>query len=952
MIKQILTFVMILISFNAFADDPDDSGCISSLAEISEQRYNSTCASKDLFLTVTNITTDYSSAVDRIQNSSYITDESEREYRIIRLQKQKEQSKKILENKKSIIDILFSIEVMSMTLFFALCSYLVKVNMVEDLLPGNIVIMFLIVIIFLLFSQSTNVISKFAGNLAMSVGNTTHRFVADVLVKPIELDKRDLKIDVNQEVSVLLREIYKMNVCVNNNQKLLLESVHAEDNHKSLSEQSKIKEVFNRKHEVFHTFVEKSNFEGKRIIYVPSNKRNQLNLLSEINFHNCGNITFNELTTSKQTKKMAEEYRVLEEVIEAAISKDYATGWTRIKNRFLAENDKSEQLVLLLRVYANELKKAIVFGYGHYKVKNNVMTVDNFNNDNFKSILSNADKFYANVNEEVCLKNEQYVSDSKELVENFNDNSESISNYDCIKIDNEGAVSIVTDKEYDIEKELSDIESAASMLQMKSNNIFSADVAAISKEYQKLIDLFEEEIIDVYDLEKKIVDYYNAGIYALPKLLTVNGEEMRKYSQSFSVINSNAIINTDALTPYFSSAKEEVKSSFDFYKFEDVTMHFPDLVIESADPSAISQKVKEIALSNSSEETKTTDMVLEEGMFASFQKVSTDLRALTCEGGRVKNCGDILADYDHEKVYDDTSILLKNIGADMIIKGVGIQIVSNYVALFNPNGGLAGDAYHQATDAVGNFGNILATFGAVSLALGTALEVLEAIPSFVVMTALWAIIVLMALLPYIVTILPLIAIQSSITLRSFAKSTSMIVISPFLPLRVLVNYVATALIVYIVVIFLKMLFPVVTTMFFGGFSNSFDNEIIITIMSYLSLFFTIIAMYFVVKKTIEMSLSFLERLTSPEVFARTAEDGLKAFSNAVSTAIMHKALVRKLGINNKNAKGLAKREAFKTKEEKIEDKMNERRKQLTEKEAAIKREKSRDERNNPSENEE
>lgn len=560
-------------------EQPTDEDCIDTDADLSEitnksfSEHFTICKSLDKNVQLNNVFDDISDQEENIFTSNQFITEADAARKNAEQAVIQETGDLVFELNNDLVDffkshgglVTYTILGMLLSGLYGLKRYNSQEHSIIDIVAKSVAIFALIMFFGLVVSQS-QWFQKGWSRVTMLTGNGFIKNFEAKQINNVTSIKRKVTADFNNQAQIQMESLFKTNICLSNNRKEMLH--HKELTLNGYGDVSQLVSFYKGKNEPYFPRVEPRN---ERVIKYHYNNLSQYPTISGIELKGCG---FLPIKSTKFSGELAEIMRSVDfsnALFDAIVSNNFESGWTKISDKFDELNPVSDQMAKnrktqLLVAYKKEFIKGLIAGAVLFDEKTGEPIKTDFSN--FNKLMEQADEYYRYINKSVCIVNNEILIETNKRLPEFMQTGE-MAFYYCMDLNKE-TPTLVTKNLYIPEsgsvqhksskrvEKLNDVEREVK----KARNFFKASRQELADSYEKVQDVYSEELDKIYNINQTLIEYYNCGSRCVQKFWKTVYHDNPELRHLYSVSGFFFKFDYSKSLPYFNSS---VDASVDNY---------------------------------------------------------------------------------------------------------------------------------------------------------------------------------------------------------------------------------------------------------------------------------------------------------------------------------------------------------------------------------------------------
>ncbi|EJG1824387.1 hypothetical protein BOJ00_RS23280 [Vibrio parahaemolyticus] len=560
-------------------EQPTDDDCIDTDADLSEitnksfSEHFTICKSLDKNVQLNNVFDDMDSQEENIFTSNQFITEADAARKNAEQAVIQETGDLVFELNNDLVDffkshgglVTYTILGMLLSGLYGLKRYNSQEHSIIDIVAKSVAIFALIMFFGLVVSQS-QWFQKGWSRVTMLTGNGFIKNFEAKQIGNVTSIKRKVTADFNNQAQIQIESLFKTNICLSNNRKEMLH--HKELTLNGYGDVSQLVSFYKGKNEPYFPRVEPRN---ERVIKYHYNNLSQYPTISGIELKGCG---FLPIKSTKFSGELAEIMRSVDfskALYDAIVANNFESGWTKISEKFDELNPVSDQMAKnrktqLLVAYKKEFIKGLIAGAVLFDEKTGEPIKTDFSN--FNKLMEQADEYYRYINKSVCIVNNEILIETNKRLPEFMQTGE-MTYYYCMDLNKE-TPTLVTQNLYIPDSGSVQHKSAKRVEKLndvsrevkKAHNFFKASRQELADSYEKVQDVYSDELDKIYNINQTLIEYYNCGSRCVQKFWKTVYHDNPELRHLYSVSGFFFKFDYSKSLPYFNSS---VDASVDNY---------------------------------------------------------------------------------------------------------------------------------------------------------------------------------------------------------------------------------------------------------------------------------------------------------------------------------------------------------------------------------------------------
>ncbi|HBC3481140.1 TPA: hypothetical protein KDY88_002593 [Vibrio parahaemolyticus] len=560
-------------------EQPTDDDCIDVDADLSEitnksfSEHFTICKSLDKNVQLNNVFDDIADQEENIFTSNQFISEADAARKNAEQAVIQETGDLVFELNNDLVDffkshgglVTYTILGMLLSGLYALKRYNSEQHSIIDVVAKSVAIFALIMFFGAVVSQS-QWFQKGWSRVTMLTGNGFIKNFEAKQIDNVTSIKRKVTADFNNQAQIQMESLFKTNICLSNNRKEMLH--HKELTLNGYGDVSKLVSFYKGKNEPYFPRVEPRN---ERVIKYHYNNLSQYPTISGIELKGCGFLPFQATEFSGELAEIMRSVDFSTVLFDAIVSNNFEQGWTKISDKFDDLNPVSDQMAKnrktqLLVAYKKEFTKGLIAGAVLFDEKTGEPIKTDFSN--FNKLMQQADEYYRYINKSVCIVNNEILIETNKRLPEFMQTGE-MSYYYCMDLNKE-TPTLVTKNLYIPDSGSVQHKSAKRVEKLndvsrevkKARNFFKSSRQELADSYEKVHDVYSEELDKIYNINQTLIEYYNCGSRCVQKFWKTVYHDNPELRHLYSVSGFFFKFDYSKSLPYFNSS---VDASVDNY---------------------------------------------------------------------------------------------------------------------------------------------------------------------------------------------------------------------------------------------------------------------------------------------------------------------------------------------------------------------------------------------------
>ncbi|HCE1979052.1 TPA: hypothetical protein NGS68_002350 [Vibrio parahaemolyticus] len=552
-------------------DQPTDDDCIDTDADLSEitnksfSEHFTICKSLDKNVQLNNVFDDMDRQEENIFTSNQFITEADAARKNAEQAVIQETGNLVFELNNDLVDffkshgglVTYTILGMLLSGLYGLKRYNSEQHSIIDIVAKSVTIFALIMFFGSVVSQS-QWFQKGWSRVTILTGNG---FIKNFEAKQIDnltSIKRKVSTDFNNQAQITIDSLFKANICLSNNRKEMLQ--HKELTLNGYGNVSELVSFYNGKNEPYFPRTEQRN---ERVIKYHYNNLSQYPTISGIELKGCGFLPFQATEFSGELAEIMRSVDFSKVLFDAIVSNNFEQGWTQISQKFDDLNPVSDQMVKnrktqLLVAYKKEFIKGLIAGAVLFDEKTGEPIKTDFSN--FNKLMEQADEYYRYINKSVCIVNNEILIETNKRLPEFMQTG-SMTYYYCMDLNKE-TPTLVTKNLYIPDSGSVQHKSAKRVEKLndvsrevkKARNFFKSSRQELAASYEKVQDVYSEELDKIYNINQTLIEYYNCGSRCVQKFWKTVYHDNPELRHLYSVSGFFFKFDYSKSLPYFNSS--------------------------------------------------------------------------------------------------------------------------------------------------------------------------------------------------------------------------------------------------------------------------------------------------------------------------------------------------------------------------------------------------------------
>ncbi|ENN6050947.1 hypothetical protein AB9W25_001321 [Vibrio vulnificus] len=552
-------------------EQPTDEDCIDTDADLSEitnksfSEHFTICKSLDKNVQLNNVFDDISVQEENIFTSNQFISEADAARKNAEQAVIQETGDLVFELNNDLVDffkshgglVTYTILGMLLSGLYGLKRYNSEQHSIIDVVAKSVAIFALIMFFGLVVSQS-QWFQKGWSRVTMLTGNGFIKNFEAKQINNVTSIKRKVTADFNNQAQIQMESLFKTNICLSNNRKEMLH--HKELTLNGYGDVSQLVSFYKGKNEPYFPRVEPRN---ERVIKYYYNNLSQYPTISGIELKGCGFLPIKATEFSGELAEIMRSVDFSKVLYDAIVSNNFESGWTKISEKFDELNPVSDQMAKnrktqLLVAYKKEFIKGLTAGAVLFDEKTGEPIKTDFSN--FNKLMEQADEYYRYINKSVCIVNNEILVETNKRLPEFMQTGE-MSYYYCMDLNKE-TPSLVTQNLYIPDSGSVQHKSAKRVEKLndvsrevkKARNFFKASRQELADSYEKVQDVYSEELDKIYNINQTLIEYYNCGSRCVQKFWKTVYHDNPELRHLYSVNGFFFKFDYSKSLPYFNSS--------------------------------------------------------------------------------------------------------------------------------------------------------------------------------------------------------------------------------------------------------------------------------------------------------------------------------------------------------------------------------------------------------------
>lgn len=560
-------------------DQPTDEDCIDTDADLSEitnksfSEHFTICKSLDKNVQLNNVFDDISVQEENIFTSNQFITEADAARKNAEQAVIQETGDLVFELNNDLVDffkshgglVTYTILGMLLSGLYGLKRYNSQEHSIIDVVAKSVAIFALIMFFGLVVSQS-QWFQKGWSRVTMLTGNGFIKNFEAKQINNVTSIKRKVTADFNNQAQIQMESLFKSNICLSNNRKEMLH--HKELTLNGYGDVSQLVSFYKGKNEPYFPRTEPRN---ERVIKYHYNNLSQYPTISGIELKGCGFLPIKATEFSGELAEIMRSVDFSTVLFDAIVSNNFESGWMKISDKFDDLNPVSDQMAKnrktqLLVAYKKEFIKGLIAGAVLFDEKTGEPIKTDFSN--FNKLMQQADEYYRYINKSVCIVNNEILIETNKRLPEFMQTGE-MTYYYCMDLNKE-TPTLVTKNLYIPESGTVQHKSAKRVEKLndvsrevkKARNFFKSSRQELADSYEKVQDVYSEELDKIYNINQTLIEYYNCGSRCVQKFWKTVYHDNPELRHLYSVSGFFFKFDYSKSLPYFNSS---VDASVDNY---------------------------------------------------------------------------------------------------------------------------------------------------------------------------------------------------------------------------------------------------------------------------------------------------------------------------------------------------------------------------------------------------